>query len=144
MKLLYLLFISACILFANSDLKWVDDQIEAIKPNRVGIDSSYVDALKDPVVVKTVDQPDSKTASGKSAPSYAGKSARKLELRPLTLEAVFNDAAYINGHWYKLNEKVRGLNLSYINDDYIILSGKKKKTRLFVNNKNSKIKITTR
>ncbi|MEA1919166.1 MAG: hypothetical protein U9N52_04950 [Campylobacterota bacterium] len=131
---------------AASDLKWVDEQIDAIKPSRTGLDSSYVNTLKDPVKIDVVEKVDTKSPSGPTTSNVksSSTSTRKLHLRPLTLETIINEKAYISGKWYTLNEKVRGQKIMLIDKDYVVLEYKKKKTRLFVNSKNDKIKITTR
>ncbi len=128
-------------MWANTDLAWVDDQIEAIKPPRVGVNNTIINALKDPIVKKIVQVSNS---NSNKVPPVKGKISRNLEFKPLTLEAIMNGSAYVNGNWYHLHDTVRGQKITAINEEYIILSKQKKETRLFVNPKNSKIKITTR
>ena len=130
-------------MWANTDLAWVDDQIEAIKPPRVGINNTIINALNDPIVKKIVKTSNLNLNSNKTAP-LKGKISRNLAHKPLTLEAIINGSAYVNGNWYHLHDTVRGQKITAINEEYIILSKQKKETRLFVNPKNSKIKITTR
>lgn len=128
--------------YAGTDLKWVDEQINAIKPSRSGIENSYINNLKDPITLPVV--PKSETKTPGSLINASASSDRKLHLRPLTVETIINQSAYINGHWYTLDEKVRGNKITSIHKNYVVLTDKKKQTRLFVNNKNDKIKITTR
>ncbi|MBN2894734.1 MAG: hypothetical protein JXK05_02445 [Campylobacterales bacterium] len=67
-----------------------------------------------------------------------------LHLRPLTLEAIMNGRAYISGVWYRIDDKVQHSILTSIEEDHVVLTEKNKKTRLFVNPQNNKIKITKR
>jgi len=142
---IYTLLLLSIALRANTDLDWVNEQIEAIKPKRVGISPSYVNKLKDPVVlikkVKKSDKNGKKIVSGIAIRSSGTTSPH---LRPLRVETIINKRAYINGKWYSENEKVRGKKIVLIQDDFVLLRHKKRKIRLFVNQKNDKIKITTR
>ncbi len=149
MKIIILIFIALLHtqLSAEADLKWVDEQIKAIKPSRTGVSNSFINRLKDPIkplVKKTTGK--SKTSSKSSTKKYytSSKSTHKVHNKPLTLEAIMNNNAYINGKWYNVHDKVRGQKITLIDKDYVVLKYKKKKTRLFINNKNKKIKITTR
>ena len=141
-------FITASVLllsieaFATSDLKWVNEQVDAIKPSRTGISSNFISGLKDPIKPEEV-----KKVKKKNSPTIitsTTKSSRELHLKPLTLESIINKSAYINGKWYRENDQVRGKKITLISKNYVILQYKKKQTRLFINKKNDKIKITTR
>ncbi|MEA3521366.1 MAG: hypothetical protein U9R50_00160 [Campylobacterota bacterium] len=127
---------------ATSDLKWVDKQVDAIKPSRSGIDTSYINNLQSPI--RLAKPKETKTKDLDSPVVTTSKTARKLHLKPLILETIINKSAYINGKWYTINDRVRGKKITLIDKDYVVLEVKKKKTRLFVNRKNDKIKITTR
>jgi hypothetical protein len=141
-KIIFLTLLLGLQSYAGTDLKWVDEQIDAIKPARSGIKSSYINNLKDPIKLPVVLKSDTKTPG---SPFKASASTdRKLHLRPLTVETIINKSAYINGHWYRVNQTVRGNKITSIKKNYVVLKDKKKQTRLFVNNKNDKIKITTR
>ncbi len=139
----FLIFIASIMSASDSHLVWVDEQINAIKPQRSGISNDYINLLKDPVKLEA---PKSDPSQPEKATAFAAseKSDRKLNLKPLTLEAIINQSAYINGNWYQLHDKVRDSQLVAIDDNFIVLTNKKQKTRLFVNPKNDKIKITTR
>jgi len=142
-KLLFnFIILTNIYIFAASDLKWVDEQVNAIKPSRSGISNSFIDSLKDPVEEETVKK--EKKIDGAPVVVSSTRSTKTLHLKPLTLESIINKSAYINGDWYSENDKVRGKKITLISKDYIILEYKKKKTRLFINKKNDKIKITTR
>ncbi len=143
----YLLYAFTPLLFlqlnAGSDLRWVDDQVKAIKPARSGINNSYIDQLKNPIKLiepKEIVNKDGTISLSNGIP----KTVHQVHLQPLRLETIINNNVYINGKWYTLNDKIRGKKITLIDKNYIVLKDKKKKIRLFVNNKNDKIKITTR
>jgi len=46
----------ATVLMAEIDLSWVDKQIKAIKPKRVGIDNRYISNLDNPILLKEVER----------------------------------------------------------------------------------------
>ncbi|BCD68673.1 hypothetical protein [Nitratiruptor sp. YY09-18] len=48
-------------------------------------------------------------------------------VRPLQLQAIFNDKAYINGKSYKRGDIIRGFKIVDIKDSYVILQRGKKK-----------------
>lgn len=138
------LILSVGIAYASNinELSWVDDQIKAIKPPRVGIQSGYIDLLKDPI--RLAQEPNATDANPSVHYTASGKVDRMLHLKPLTLEAVMNGRAYISGTWYRIDDKVQHSILTSIEEDHVVLTEKNKKTRLFVNPQNDKIKITKR
>ncbi len=140
---LSLLFVVSILSATDTHLAWVDEQINAIKPQRNGISNDYINLLKDPIKFEEPKSDPSQPNKGISV-ATSEKSDRKLNLKPLTLEAIINQTAYINGIWYQLDDQVRDSKLVAIEEDFVVLTDKKKKTRLFVNPKNDKIKITTR
>lgn len=141
--------ISSCVLLfsivlnAGTDLKWVNEQIEAIKPPRSGISNTFIDSLKDPIRL-IVPKSDKSIISSTYSTTTGTRSVSKIRLKPLMLEAIINKNAYINGKWYSVNDKIRGQKITLIDKNYVVIKYKKRKTRLFVNSKNKKIKITTR
>lgn len=145
MKKIFYAFAPFLVLQLNgaSDLKWVDAQVKAIRPGRSGISNSYIDQLKNPI--KLIEsKKEIANKDGTITLTRESKIIHKVPLQPLTLETIINDNAYINGKWYTINDKIRGKKIISISKNYIVLKNKKKKIRLFVNNKNDKIKITTR
>ncbi len=140
---LSLLFLVSTLVATDTRLAWVDEQINSIKPQRSGISNDYINLLKDPIKFEEPKSDPSQPNKSISVTASA-KSDRKLNLKPLILEAIINQTAYINGIWYQLDDQVRDSKLVAIEEDFVVLTDKKKKTRLFVNPKNDKIKITTR
>ena len=119
---------------SSNELSWVDEQIEAIKPSRSGLKSSSISSMKDPFIFLKKYKKEIAT-SKKSLPSLnkiSSDNANALVSKPekpkkLSLSAVLNKSALINGQWYKKGETIRGYTLSEVNKKSILLTKKSKK-----------------
>jgi hypothetical protein len=128
-----------------SELTWVDEQIKAIKPPRVGVSKSEISTLKDPFfylkkpVVKGKDITAVNTSPQKSKRTSI---IRYKTHKKFTLAAIMNDSALINSKWYKINEKINGYKISKIGKKEVLLvkNGKKILLSTKSNNKNLKFK----
>jgi len=132
-------FIILSILFFSvninaNELAWVDEQIEAIKPSRSGLKKSSIASMKDPFIFLSKYKKDIKIVR-KTAPSLNKISSSNTTVsitkpkksKKLSLRAVMNRSALINGHWYKKGETVSGYTLSEVNKKSILLTKKNKK-----------------
>lgn len=142
----YLLIITF-LLFAinlNSDeLKWVDDQVEAIKPPRKGISDENISMLKDPFYfAKEKKSPKSKTSvsSTKSPTKYK----RPTRTTTYVLKSIMNQSALINGKWYTINDKVGLYTLSEVKRNSVTLSYKNKKLVLSTVSKIKNLKFNNK
>lgn len=133
----------------DKELTWVDDQIQAILPSRVGISDGYINSLRDPMKMKKV-APVLTPGSKLLAPPKLGSTLDptlkpKVVEEPLRLFAIINNSALINGKWYKVGQTVRAFTLTDIKTSSVLLSGKKdQKLILFLNKQNNNIKIITK
>ncbi len=126
------------------DLKWVDDEVAAIKPPRKGVSPSSLGALKDPFRAQLLlNQPPAEPTDGKRpAPNVPEAPA---ERHTLSLQAVFNGkSALIDGKWYKQDQKVYGYVVREIGYDSVLLQSKKKKLKLSLYKHNDDIKINVK
>ena len=136
--------------FSSSDMAWVDQKIEEIKPQRNGMSNNRLSSLKSPfIIIKKEVKDDDKKASKKSnktATTDAKNSPLKKDMskEPLTLQMVLNSSALINGKWLKENEKTRGYTLTQIQSGYVVLERKKKKIKLFISQKTDNLNISTK
>lgn len=123
------------------DLKWVDNEIEAIKPPRKGIAPYKIAGLKNPFAHQlALNQPPLE----KTEEMPQIQAAPEI-FHPLTLQAVFNeDTALIDGKWYKKDEKIYGYVIQEIGFDAVWLSKKKKKLKLSLFKQNDNIKINAK
>jgi len=131
----------------SNEIKWVDKQIKAIKPDRIGIDNSKINSINDPFVfiVKTkksqkkVNQTTYKNK--KSSKSLKNQNTLSDEKKFLVINAIINDSVLINGKWYKLKDKVGKYTINKIERKTVYLKSKSKKLLLTIKNKNKKIKF---
>lgn len=138
---------------SDKELAWVDEQIQAILPARIGVADGYINSLSDPI----------KYTSSKPAPSTGGIKllppprlggmpmlpgmpiVAKVVEEPLRLQGLMNKSALINGKWYRINDAVRSYTLAEIKPSSILLSGAKgQKLILFISKQNTNIKINTK
>jgi len=122
------------------DLKWVDEEIAAIKPPREGLSTSAVRGLNDPFSAQLIlNQPPSEEGA-KVVPV-----AEPEEQRILTLRAIFNGRrAYIDGKWYEQEDDIYGYIIKKIERDSVLLEKKQKKLKLSLITKNDNIKINAK
>ncbi len=145
MKNLYfiLLLLLTTQLFSN-ELAWVDEQIEAIKPERIGISNTAISKVKSPFIFleKADDSTVQKNTKGVTSPyaKYKTVTKRKSSIY-FRLEAILNKSAMINGKWYKEGKYIYGYKLKKVNRTSVVLIRKNKKIRLSTASRNRHIKF---
>ena len=132
------------------ELKWVDAQIQAIKPARSGISKSQIDMIKDPFIFlkKETEKNSSKKAMA-TVKNYTKKNnisksrTNKIskQITSFSIDAIINKSALINGRWYKLHSKIGKYTLTAIDGTSIILSYKNKELLLTTRTKAKKLKF---
>ena len=145
-----ILLASASILLTTSvfsnELAWVDEQIEAIKPER---QSSNIKNIKNPFVfleqngyVKPAPVLVEEVVSTTNAKGevIAIKIVKKKP-KPLLLDAIMNSSVLINGKWYKKNEKVRNYKVVRIEKSSVTLKSSARTITLSTNTKNRTLKF---
>lgn len=132
----------------DKELSWVDEQIQAILPARIGVSEGFINSLKDPMKMK---KPLLSSAGGSKLlpPPKLGASGTllppKVVEEPLRLQAVMNKSALINKKWYAVNDPVRNYTLVEIKSNSVLLRGKKEQQLiLFLTKPNNNIQITTK
>jgi len=126
----------------DKEVAWVNEQVLAILPARIGIADGFINSLRDPMKMK------------KAAPSIGSKLLAPPKLgsilqppvieEPLRLLAIMNKSVLINGKWYKSGDSVRNFTLAEIKSNSVLLTGKKdQKLVLFLTKQNNNIKIIT-
>lgn len=148
MKTLYLLLMLLITtqLFSDS-LAWVDEQIEAIKPARIGVSKKEISKIKNPFIFlhKDTDSKKSQATKGISPSSYAGyKKVLKRKSIHFRLDAILNKSAMINGKWYKEGGYVYGYKLAKVNRKSVLLTRKNRKILLSTKSRSRKIKINNK
>ncbi|MDO9056302.1 MAG: hypothetical protein Q7U69_07095 [Sulfuricurvum sp.] len=132
----------------DKELVWVDEQILAILPARVGIPDGYINSLRDPMKMKKA-LPTLKSGSNLLAPPKLGSmgilAQPKVIEEPLRLLAIMNKSVLISGKWYKVGQSIRNFTLAEIKSNSVLLTGKKdQKLILFLHKQNNNIKIITK
>lgn len=134
---------------SDKELIWVNEQIQAILPSRVGVADGSINTLLDPIkYVAPVFLPSSNGSKLLAPPKLGNMTLMpvvpKVE-EPLRLQALMNKSALINGKWYKVNDAVRSYNLSEVKQNSVLLSGKKSQPLiLFLSKSNTNITINTK
>lgn len=152
MKTLYIASTIALLtsVLSATELSWVDEQIEAIKPPRKGaninsIANPFIFLEKNGYIKKVPKKDTSKSATVKSSTNASKISLDEVEQKKkytkLTLELIINSSAMINGVWYKKNSKVNDYTLVDINKDSITLKQGDKKLILSTRTKNKSLKF---
>lgn len=102
--LIYIFIISS--LNAN-ELQWIDEQIKAIKPPRVGLKSSNLVKIKDPFIFTKSTTSIKKKSSSRKV-HHASSHKKRYSLKKLHLSMTMNKSAKINNKWYKIGDKIHG------------------------------------
>ena len=144
MKTLYiaLLFLLAQHLYAN-ELTWVDEQVEAIKPPRIGISEKEIDKIKDPFIflVKEEDKVEKSTKKSSKKAHKRVHFVKKHYSKKLHLEAILNKSALINQRWYKEGQWVYGYKLVKVNRTSVVLQKQNKKLLLSTVSRSKNLKF---
>lgn len=135
-------------LFSN-ELQWVDEQIKAIKPPRIGITHNKINATKSPFIFLTNKKKDeviqktltSSVKTTRITTNTTRKVVQKRSPKGFRLDAIINHSALINGKWYKRNAKVGKYRLSLVNISNVVLTYKNKEVLLSMLTKNKKLKF---
>lgn len=139
-KLTILLLLS---LNSNSDeLKWIDEQIEAIKPPREGIAESKIASLLDPFIFLKEKKYETNSSIGvASEVTTPSKNVMLPSEKKYILDAIINISALIDGKWYKTNDKIDDFVISKIDTKSVTLSKKGKQIVLATSSKTLNLQI---
>ena len=140
------LFLLSLNLVAN-ELEWVDQQINAIKPPRAGISQSKINLSENPFIF--LDKKGKKSLKKRSVSKrkyvkknkYVTSAASEEKAPSLSLDAIINKSALIDGKWYKVNTKVGKYLITNINKANVTLSYKQRNYSLSTRSKNRKLKF---
>jgi len=153
--LFFVTFLLLTLNLSSSELDWVDEQVNAIKPPRNGIKSSAITRLRNPFVFLHKKEP-KKAPSGikklavvpngimTSSSSSVSKKPISSKKKALSLSATMNHSALINGKWYKINDKVGFYTLCSVKRTSVVLKNKTKTLVLSTNSKNLNLKFNNK
>jgi len=157
MKKIYIIgFLLISLNLSSDELSWVDTQIDAIKPNRSGLNYSSLSSIKTPVIFlkknKTIDETIKKKTTNKEK-QIVSFSSKKMGIIPqkskiskkrannLIVDAIINNSALISGKWYTLNDTVRNYKLSAVHNTSVILTKNGESIKLSTRSKNKTLNI---
>jgi len=127
-------------LFCN-ELSWVDEQIEAIKPSRQGMQKKNLTIIKDPFIFlaknrgKEDEKSSNKSLSSSQKTYTSGQVSRKRKTtsrrsysysKSFKVGLIMNNSVMINGHWYKLGDRIKGYTIKEVNKNTVLLTKKRK------------------
>lgn len=141
------LFLSGTI--CATELSWVDEQIEAIKPPRKSV---KIRGINDPFVFLRKNKAEKKgakagkrrassSAGTKKASSKSSIVADKIKVKRFDLSTIINSSAMINGSWYKKNAKIKGYTVIEVAKTSVTLKKGDKKLILSTNSKTPNLKF---
>lgn len=157
MKTTLIILITAILsssLYAN-ELQWVDEQIEAIKPPRKGIDIFKVDSpfvfleKNRPEVKKDAKAQQTNIEISQPKPSTVIEQNIKsdnddIKKDNFNLDAIINQSVMINGNWYKKNDIIDGYIIFNIDKTSVTLKKDTKELVLSTYIKNSTLKFKSK
>ena len=142
---------------SDKELAWVDEQIQAILPARIGVSDAFINSLIDPIKYTVPVRVPSALPPLLHAPKTTFLAPPKLGNlpslpiipkiveEPLRLQALMNKSALVNGKWYKINDTVRAYTVVEIKPNSVLLQGSKGQPLiLFLNKPNNNIQINTK
>jgi hypothetical protein len=142
------LFIMLALTLNANELQWVDEQIQAIKPSRSGVDKKSIEMLTDPFIFIKKESTEKNTkqsnGSNKLSPNTTTKSTTNAIVKKETsfaLDAIMNDSALINGKWYKINSKIGQYTIKTVDKTSVVLSYKSKELLLTTRSKSKNVKF---
>ena len=130
LNIIILIFIFLVNSILANELKWVDEQIAAIKPPRKGISNKIINNLEDPFLFLIKNR---KTISKKRNIRYNKYGTKQIYIKPsyntkqkvnnpkFKLEAIINKTALINNRWYKIGEKIDRYTLKEMTKTKVVL-----------------------
>ncbi len=161
LKKLTLTLILASVAFAQTsfeELKWVDKEIEEIKPPRQGASVHAISLLKSPFVFLEKNKTKEKTKAARRAatpPSIVPQqrctsttnaqkrvAVRHIKRKGLSVSAIINNTALINGKWYKVGDRLGRYKVAKITLQDVVLKSSTKTVTLSTktNKLNSRMK----
>lgn len=131
-----------------NELTWVNEQVEAIKPPRVGMKSREISVLKDPFIFLKRNKSVNKNSSSKkqkvSPISKKNATSTVKKKSSLSLNMLMNSSAMINGEWYRVGDKVNGYKISKIELRSVLLTKNKKKLLLSTDTKSKNLNFNNK
>ena len=129
---------------SSNELTWVDEQVEAIKPPRIGMKSRELALIRDPFIFLSKNKAASTGKKSSTKKKIASSSKATVKKKSLSVTMLMNSSALINGKWYKVGDKINGYKVSKMDINSVLLTKKSKKLLLSTNSKSKKINFNNK
>ncbi len=140
---------------SSDELAWVDEQVAAIKPSRVGMKNRELSILNDPFIFLKKNRTDesknnsgTKRARSASTPNRVATSSEVKRVikkrKTLSVTMLLNSSAMINEKWYKVGDTVNGYKVTKIDATSVLLTKENKKLLLSTNSKNKNLNFNNK
>ena len=138
-----------------NELTWVDEQVEAIKPPRIGMKSRELSILKDPFIFLKKNRIDKVKNKSENTRTRVSSTPNKLanfsdtkktikKKSSLSVTMLMNSSAMINGKWYRVGDTINGYKVSKMDKDSVLLTKKSKKLLLSTNSKSKNLNFNNK
>ena len=127
-KILLFVFLVASFVYADLSVEQIRDMVTKIHEKREGIDLETLETTKEPFV---------RLQEENNITTFV--IPVKAEETKLSLHAILNGKAYINGKWTRINDKVGGFTLKYIGKKGVVLRNKNQIKKLFIHKKSDNL-----
>lgn len=149
-KLFIILTVFMSTLLMCDELAWVNEQVEAIKPPRSGMQTNALSKIHDPFIflqrdelAKTAKHPVRTTLSNRTTTSSSPKRVQRNK-QALRLTLIMNNAAMINNTWYKKGDSVNGYKITELHSKSVLLRKHNKQLLLSTKSINKNLKFNNR
>ncbi len=133
---------------SSNELAWVDEQVEAIKPPRIGMKNRELAVVKNPFIFlnknRSVSSGKKSSTQQKSAKKKVASTSAIKKKTSLSVTMLMNSSAMINGTWYKVGDIVNGYKVSKMDTHSVLLTKKSKKLLLSTNSKSKNLNFNNK
>ncbi|DAB28150.1 MAG: hypothetical protein A2513_08430 [Sulfurimonas sp. RIFOXYD12_FULL_33_39] len=135
-----------------TQLQWVDEQVEAIKPPRKGIDILTIESpfvfleknkseIKNETSSSLITHVESSAKSSQTQEQLSEKDDNTAQIDDFNLNVIINSSAMINGNWYRKDDIINNYTIANIDKNSVTLKKENKKLVLSTYVKNSSLKF---
>jgi len=126
-KIISLAIMSTLLVNAELSVESIKEMVQSIHQKRKGVKLSTLDSTVEPFVRVQKDD---------NVSDFFAPEVKKTEVK-LTLHAIMNGKAFIDGKWMQKGDYVKGYALKYIGTKGVVLRSKNSIKKLFLNKKKS-------
>jgi len=118
------------VAYSDLSIEQIEQMISKINRQRDGVDLETLEKIKEPFI--SSEKKDNRTVT--VMPS------KKMKIK-MSLSAIMNGKAYINGSWRRINDMIMGYTLKYIGKRGVVLRKGNQIKKLFLQKKENIIRV---